>query len=211
MSAFTSIKLFHHDSSTLKPAALYADLSKLDVTAAELSWQPYIEKKIKSLKSAGISQDDWPEHLHWDWSQLRRETQSKLAHKWYGIKCDGKWQGLMVLETALHRARIGDDKGKHLVYINYLASAPWNLAEFVEAPAYGLVGTVFVRVAIELSFKLEFKGRIGLHALTQSEAFYRDICGMTDVGPGQEYSQSKLRYFEMTKDQAEDFVREEKQ
>lgn len=79
MSAFTSIKLFHHDSSSLKPAALYADLSKLDVTAAELS------------------------------------------------------------------------------------------------------------------------------------SFYRDICGMTDVGPGQEYSQSKLRYFEMTKDQAEDFVREEKQ
>ena len=49
-----------------------------------------------------------------------------------------------------------------------------------------------------------FKGRIGLHALPQSEGFYASKIGMTDMGKDPGYHD--LRYFEMTAEQAENFI-----
>ena len=49
-----------------------------------------------------------------------------------------------------------------------------------------------------------FKGRIGLHSLPQSNNFYANKVGMTDMGQDEEYQ--NLRYFEMTPEQAEAFI-----
>lgn len=61
--------------------------------------------------------------------------------------------------------------------------------------------------AIAFSEQEGFKGRIGLHSLPQAENFYRDRCGMIDLGPDATYQ--NLRYFEMTPDQAKAFLEEE--
>ena len=49
-----------------------------------------------------------------------------------------------------------------------------------------------------------FAGRVGLHSLPQAEPFYRDVCGMTDLG--EDPNEYDLRYFEMTEAQAARFL-----
>jgi len=71
-------------------------------------------------------------------------------------------------------------------------------------PRYCGVGSIFIRTAIEVSRLEGFKGRIGLHSLPQSESFYGNKCGMTDLGKDSNYQD--LRYFEMTPEQALSFV-----
>ena len=59
--------------------------------------------------------------------------------------------------------------------------------------------------AITISLGEGFKGRIGLHSLPQADRFYRETCGMSDLGPDANYT-GNLRYFEMTPDQASRFI-----
>jgi hypothetical protein len=61
-------------------------------------------------------------------------------------------------------------------------------------------------LAVQWSIDLGFKGRIGLHALPQADAFYRDVCGMTDLGQDPAYH--SLRYFEFSEQQADDYLGE---
>lgn len=51
------------------------------------------------------------------------------------------------------------------------------------------------------------RGRIGLHLLPQADIFYREKCGMTDLGPDTSYRPRPLRYFDMTEAQAAAFMK----
>jgi hypothetical protein len=54
-----------------------------------------------------------------------------------------------------------------------IESAPWNLKGYVGAGArFGGVGISLIRAAIAVSLEEEFRGRIALHSLPQSEPFY---------------------------------------
>lgn len=88
-----------------------------------------------------------------------------------------------------------------LIYVDYLEVAPWNLRiDGVQVPRYYGVGSVLVAAGAALSLSLGFAGRVGLHALPQAEAFYRERCRMTDLGTDPHYHD--LRYFEYTEEQA---------
>jgi hypothetical protein len=102
------------------------------------------------------------------------------------------------------QARLDPDVGKPLVYIDYLESAPWNLPIMVDSPTYGGIGPVLMRTAVQLSYDEGFHGRIGLHALPQSEEFYRDDCEMHGCGP--DASVDDLPYYEMTREIAARFT-----
>lgn len=65
-----------------------------------------------------------------------------------------------------------------------------------------------IAAAIQLSIDEGNNGRIGLHSLPQSDAFYRNVCGMSDLGPDANYSEIPLRYFEMDEMQAAAFMNE---
>ncbi len=94
-------------------------------------------------------------------------------------------------------------RGKPLVYLEYLEVAPWNWPYRSERPRLKGVGIALVAAATQLSVDNGFEGRIGLHSLEQAEGFYRR-CRMTDLGPGADYY--ILRYFEMTATQASAFL-----
>lgn len=114
-------------------------------------------------------------------------------------------QGLMLLKMAGCNARLPEQAGKDLVYVDYIEAAPWNLKSVVAQPRFGLVGVVLIAAAIQSSKENGFKGRIGLHSLGQAEAFYRDKCRMTELGGDPE--KQDLVYFEMNAAQADKFVR----
>jgi hypothetical protein len=75
----------------------------------------------------------------------------------------------------------------------------------VAEPRFSGVGTVLMAAAIQFSIDEEFSGRVGLHSLPQADDWYRK-CGMTDLGPDAGEKQN-LRYFEMTPEQAKEFLK----
>jgi hypothetical protein len=165
-----------------------------------------LDEQVKRMEAAGIPRSRWPQHRHWDWRQKQETTELYLAYRMFGIERSSEMQGLMLVLTAGKQGRIDSQRGKPLVYVHFLAAAPWNLASIVDEPRYALVGSILLATAINLSREEEFQGRIGLHSLPQSDTWYRGACGMTDLGP--DPAVQNLRYFEMTPEKASQFLKE---
>jgi hypothetical protein len=108
-----------------------------------------------------------------------------------------------MLVSDLKSARIQAQFGKPIVYVEFLASAPWNRPEIQKPPRYRGVGTIMVTAATELSWELGYRGRLGLHSLPAAEDFYRDTCRMSELG--KDAAHHDLMYYEMTDNQAETF------
>jgi hypothetical protein len=89
-----------------------------------------------------------------------------------------------------------------IVYVDFVAVAPWNRKAFQHPQRFRHLGTVMLGAAVELSRTLGLDGRCGLHSLPQSEGFYRQI-GMRDFGLDAAYS--SLRYFEFDASAARSF------
>jgi hypothetical protein len=116
------------------------------------------------------------------------------------VECQGQPQGLMAVLRSPRRSRLGDG---HVVYVDYVETAPWNLKSSNASPRFSGVGTCLLAEAVRLSFESGFGGRVGLHSLPQAEAFYTR-CGMTQVGADPSYFD--LVYFEYTAQQASDWL-----
>lgn len=198
--------IYLKDLATGEPVAavLIDGITIRQVVVTEVRWRPYIENKEKQLAQDRVPHENWPQHLHWDWTRKYKKTRKLLAYRWLGIECAEEMQGLMLLDTATVTGRLPDQQGRPLVYVHYVATAPWNSPEVTHSPKYGWIGRVFIAAAIQISRAEGYKGRLGLHALPQSETYYREICGMTDWG--KDPSKENLRYFEMTPQQAENFL-----
>lgn len=206
MSERTAVYLKDRKTGQLVEAMLIDGVTREEVEKAEVVWKPFLEQQLKRMQAEGVPKSRWPQHRHWDWRLKQESTELYLAYRMFGIECGSQMQGLMLVLTAGKHARIDSQRGKPLVYIHFLAAAPWNLGSIVDEPRYTLVGSVLLAIAIHLSVEEEFQGRIGLHSLPQSEPWYRDACGMTDLGP--DASVQDLRYFEMTPKQASEFLKE---
>lgn len=168
-------------------------------------WQPALAEVLQRLRDSGVDRAEWPQSRYWNWRAKADAYRDSLANSSLCVVCQGVTQGMMILDT-LHSARLPSQKGKALIYIEYLEVAPWNRRHFVdEVPRYGSVGSILLRAAIECSLQSEFKGRIGLHSLPQSNAWYANACNMADLGPDADYP-NHLRYFEMTPEMAETFI-----
>ncbi|WP_244608442.1 GNAT family N-acetyltransferase [Bradyrhizobium algeriense] len=164
---------------------------------------PVLVNRIKQLVDGGEPRQAWPQSWHWNWRTKMDHISGLLAFRTFALTCEGKVQGLMQINTAKNLCRLPAQAGKHLAYVDYVETAPWNRVTVVGQPRFGGVGVVMVRAAIEVSRDEGFHGRIGLHSLPQSESFYADVCGMSDLGL--DGTKENLRYFEMTSEQSTAF------
>jgi hypothetical protein len=196
------VQIVRRQDKALVDAVLHTELVPTVLVEAEKEWGPIRLDAAQKLHDAGKG-GEIPQHFHWNWGTKSLDLRF-LAYRCLGIKCDGKWQGLLMVKLTGMEARLEPDKGKPLVYIDYLESAPWNLRAMVDTPLYGGVGPVLMRTAVQLSHDEGFYGRIGLHALHQAEDFYRDDCGMHGCGPDASYQ--NLPYYEMTREIAASFT-----
>lgn len=204
MRSKTAIRIEDRNTNKLVPATLISGVTIREAQLAQSFWSTELEKLLNALPK-----EKWPEHGGWDWETKHRKYGRLAAYQFYGVECDGKMQGLSLLSTLFRASRVETNKQKPIVYVLYLASAPWNLPWLTNCPKYKLVGSVLIATAIQVSRSEGCEGRIGLHALEQSERFYRRSCKMTDLGIDDEHDE-RLRYFEMTKRGAEAFSPEEK-
>lgn len=184
------------------PAELHDKITRENLNDWECEWRPAMRAVVRDIRASGASAASLPQTSHWDWEQKVQRVQGLLAFQSFAVVALGKTQGLMRVELN-HVARIADQSGKPLVYVEYLEVAPWNRGDVDEQRFRG-VGTALVTAAIDLSIAEGFGGRIGLHSLPQAESYYREFCEMTDLGRDPAYD--SLRYFEMTAAQAAEFL-----
>lgn len=198
------VDLYNRHTSGYEEAHVFQGMDQKNHDDFEQHWQPLLETRRRQFDSniaacAGNVQD-W----HWDWIVESSVADRTLGYDTYALECAGQTQALMVVDSnqfALHPAQAG----KELVQIARLATAPWNRTKTVPHPKYKGAGRILVATAISLSIELEFGGRIGLHALPQSEDWYR-YCGFFEVPDPN--PKNELKYFEMTADAAAKFLQE---
>ena len=195
------IELIRRADSALVEADLLEGLKPADLVILEREWAAERSLVMQALLQREMPRADWPQSLHWDWSRKAAELKL-LESTGFGIVCQKKWQGAMLTKTASHAARLGEHKGKPIVYIDFLEIAPWNwrIPEIDRDGEYRGVGSVLFWRAVKQSEEEGFHGRVGLHALPQAEQFYEKGCGMMPIE--RDAKKQNLLYFELSAEQA---------
>ncbi|MHB8345885.1 MAG: GNAT family N-acetyltransferase [Acidiferrobacterales bacterium] len=182
------------------PAQVFKTLDQKNFDDFETLWRPMLEETRRRVASSDEAAQFDAQDSHWEWVEKAVEAERIMGRDTYAIECAGVTQGLMLVDVGF--GRLPGQRGKELVYIELLATAPWNRPKLTPDARYKGVGRVLVGTAVSLSVDLGFGGCIGLHSLAQSEDWYRAV-GFTDV----EFDNAKdMRYFEMTNVDALAFV-----
>lgn len=177
-------------------AVLHIELDELEIIDVESAWSPERLQRLRELRENGVPKSNLPQHIHWNWAVKAVQFSGMLAYRSFGIEAAGQMQGLMMVCLAGKNARLDPDKGKPLVYVDFIETAPWNAKEFTNSPIYKGVGVRLIQAATRLSIDEGFAGRVGLHSLPQSRPFYTTACEMTALG--QDAAYGNLDYFELT-------------
>lgn len=200
------ITLINNETGVPVEGEIWDKITEQQLDDWEKQWIPALATGLKRLQTANTHASKWPQASTLDWRQKMDAVKSAtLAHPSVSIMCDGKTQGLMILNTFNQGCQVESQRGKNLAYIELIEVAPWNRKEFHQTPRYRGIGRLLIGAAIQLSREEGFKGRIGLHSLQSAEGFYMNKCGMTDRGT--DVNKGGLRYFEATQEQAAAFLR----
>jgi hypothetical protein len=127
----------------------------------------------------------------WIWDYKLNQSQQEERYEAYALDIDGLAQGLIFLETQWHRSHLTERWP--LVYVEAIASAPWNRIEIEQPPWLRHVGRILLLFSRQRSVELGYGGRVGLHSLPNAEGFYHRQ-QMPDYGPDPE--KDGLLYFE---------------
>lgn len=187
-------------------ASLLDGLAPQDLLLVEQEWLSERSLVAQELMRTGVERRKWPQSLHWNWSKKAPQL-LLLESSGFSVVCDNQWQGVMLTKTASNVTRLGSDKGKPLVYIDFLEVAPWNwvIPEVGRVGRYRMIGSTLFWRAVQQSEEEGFHGRVGLHALPQSESFYEKGLGMTSMG--RDASKQDLLYFELSREDAQRHLR----
>ena len=145
--------------------ALLCDMAQRHVDDVEAFWRGMLTT---------LDQED----AGWPWAQKLRRAERERRYEAYAIESEALTQGLMLIETQWHRSQFA--QRYPLVYVEAIASAPWNRRILEDPPYFRGVGQALLLFARQRSLELGYSGRVGLHALPGSEIFYRRQ-GMLDL------------------------------
>jgi hypothetical protein len=104
------------------------------------------------------------------WRFKKQLTLSHSRYEAYAIEAEGVTQGMMLIETANRRSLFIPNQ--RLLYVEALASAPWNRSWLQRPPTFRGVGKSLFSFAKQRSASLGYGGFVGLHALPRSMRFY---------------------------------------
>jgi GNAT superfamily N-acetyltransferase len=193
--------LFVRSTGAEVAASVYRTLDQKNFDDFEKLWFPQLETARNSVPSWEAAAAVDAQDSHWKWVEKAVDATRIMGRDTFAVECAGETQGLMLIDDGF--ARLPSQRARDLVYIELLATAPWNRPKLDPAARYKGVGRILIGTAISLSFDLGFGGRIGLHSLPQSEVVYQTM-GFTDV----EYDAAKeMRYFEMTESQVSNLLK----
>ena len=187
-----------------RAAVVFEGIAERNFVHTEKEWRRSFKERLKrARKSKKFGWRD--EDYRWDWRGKQPSKEFLLELPSFALEVEGLTEGLLWLNLGFkYRSRLGSGM-KKLVYVDYVAAAPWNRTQPDDTPKklYG-VGIALIDVAVAVSYKEGCRGRLGLHSLPGSEKFYAEKCQMKDFGPDVQYP-NKLHYYEMSEAQAKVF------
>lgn len=110
----------------------------------------------------------------WDWRALISSCQNKPLWHAIAVRChEGQIQGA-ILYRANGVSRIESEKGS--VFIEYLASAPWNRDWLTDRPRFRGAGECLIFTAVRHSYLLGLGGRVTVAAIDNDRTvrFYKN-------------------------------------
>lgn len=174
---------------------------------ADIQWGQFLFELFEKVETAGFQIDELLiEDSHWQWNRKARVLLPP-HYEWFFLEADKKIQAVMII---FHPKDSRIDK-ESIVYIDYLAVAPWNRTItdrkknniFHEQYFKGL-GTFVIQKANQfLGKKLKYREGFSLHSLPDAIPFYKNL-GMINFGP--DPTKQNLHYFEMEKKRAKEFI-----
>lgn len=147
------------------------------------------------------------EHSHWNWeNKLHYEYKTNSAFKIFALEYEQSLQGLILLDFGgRHVSHLSGRNVKPIVvYIEYVETAPWNVAAIVKQRHFKYTGVRMLQAAVDFSISMGYNGRIGLHSLLSAEPFYEDTMQMTRIS--QERSTEGLTRFELPQKDVQQFL-----
>lgn len=102
-------------------------------------------------------------------------------------------QGVLLLQGETQPSRL--EPSRSLIYVRYLATAPWNRRDKLEPGRLRGVGTLLLARAVQVSRDAGCDGRLGLHSLRGSDEFYQRL-GLHNLGL--DAARRGLNYFELS-------------
>jgi len=198
-----AVEIIDRQTGNAVSAILHKGLDELELIDVEIVWAPERLRALREMRRKGVTAI--PQHVHWNWALKAVKNAGLLAFRSFGIEALGKMQGLMMVLLTGKTSRLAPDKGKPLVYVDFVETAPWNAKEFTASPIYKGVGVRLMQAAARLSIDEGFSGRVGLHSLPQSRPFYTTACEMAALGSDANYH--GLEYFELTTAKAAELLK----
>jgi hypothetical protein len=194
------IQIADRSTGDVVDAELVADVSLDELVRTEVQFREFRKKRIAEAIAKGHA---LPASSEWD--RGLKGSDDSGSYRYFGIRHQGKIQGLMMLDCEPQPSRRPGHDKQRLLYVEFIETAPWNQSPFPRISRhYGGVGTGLLRTAIKESMEAGCEGRIGLHSLLEAEGFYRPSFQDLGFDPAED-----LRYFEMNEEQAQRLLRGE--
>jgi hypothetical protein len=180
----------------------------------EQQWHPILQRQndlallnFFQLPVALQTKEKWHEMLgkfgaqdsHWEW-RTKCSVASGTNRRIFALLSAGDVEAAMCLSFE-KQSRATDPLP--IIYVDYVAVAPWNRKEIQNPMRFRRLGTVMLGTAVTVSISMGLEGRCGLHSLSQAAGFYRRM-GMSDFGIDAAYP--SLRYFEFNNQAAREFM-----
>ena len=185
MSDVMRVQLFDRRTHETVAAEITA-MTDRDVEVLNATWMPAFQQRYERQE-----QDE--DFLMWNTGKgyldlvfHREELQS------FVLIADDIVQGVLLLESVPLMSRLEPDRS--LVYVRYLATAPWNRRNKIGPGWFRGVGTLLLAHAVQESRDLGCDGRLGLHSLRGSDEFYQRQ-GLDNLGL--DAARRGLTYFEL--------------
>jgi len=173
---------------------------KLAVSLLQVATKQLVAAQLVTMtpQHANDAQTHWrsvlaqstEEDRFWDWEQFLRRHLAKPGAEGYALECCDRTQGMILLATRGYRSWV--EPQRRVVYVEALATAPWNRSQ-LQAPQYRLVGGTLMEFARYRSASLGYGGLVGLHSFPNAERFYTQL-GLLNCGADPDYD--NLIYFE---------------
>jgi hypothetical protein len=215
VSVLATYEVFNNESNALRQLDVVDNVDDTQISFVEREWAPRLADSraraviaLRALAAGEQTNDAWQNKQaqfgapdsHWIWRDIRQSTLGSV-HRMVGVLDGDVVEALMRLDLS-KPSRLLPATYTPIVYVDYLAVAPWNRAPIQNPARYRGLGKLLLGVAVSISMTEGMEGRCGLHSLVQSEGFYVRA-GMTDLGMD---LAAELRYFEFSADAAKTFV-----
>ncbi len=158
------VLLLNRNTGQYEDADLFCGFDEANLSDYVAHWKP-------------IHQQNKAEDGHWDWSEKAAIVAANpLIHDIFVLECGGRTQGFMITCKGGEKciSRHPEHKRAVMIYIERIATAPWNRPELVKNPTYKGAGRMLLGAAVSQSIEEEMCGRVGLHSLPGSEQFYQN-------------------------------------